>query len=72
VAQLMGLFGGGAGHLRQYWMLLFDHAMTTSTILSPSLDRDEVCFQKATISHATLGQPPENQLRSAKFVSASA
>lgn len=42
VAQLMGLFGGGAGHLRQHWALLFDHAMTVSTILSPSLDRDEV------------------------------
>ena len=41
VVQLMGLFGG-AGRLRQFWGLLFDHALTISTILSPSLDRDEV------------------------------
>ena len=57
VAQMMRLFSGHMDdqghnmvkgqrrenlHLMQYWMLLFDHAMTISTILTPSLDRDEV------------------------------
>ena len=53
VAQMMGLFGegrkekkqGGLGEeiqLVQYWGLLFDHALTISTVLTPSLDRDEV------------------------------
>jgi hypothetical protein len=54
VAQMMQLFSGNMNeegrngrrreylHLMQYWMLLFDHAMTISTILTPSLDRDEV------------------------------
>jgi len=53
VAQMMQLFSGNMNeegrngrrreylHLMQYWMLLFDHAMTISTILTPSLDRDE-------------------------------
>ena len=54
VKQMMQLFSGNVNeegrdgcrrehlHLMQYWMLLFDHAMTISTILTPSLDRDEV------------------------------
>lgn len=56
VAQMIQLFNGTANaegrsgrwrehlHLMQYWLLLFDNAMTISTIITPSLDRDEVNF----------------------------